>query len=418
MPGKRKGSHVAERLSSAVVNRARAGKSAPGKYYDGRGLFLSVTPGKSAHWLQRLTIRGRRQEMGLGSLATTSLAEARRLALENVAMARKGEDPIQARRKASAERNAPDFEAASRQCHELREGAWRNEKHRDQWIRTLEAYVFPSIGKKQLNTITASDILDALSPIWTTKHATALRVRQRIGVVLDWAKAKGWRTEGNPTADLSKALPAVGRVKKHHPAMPHAEVPAFLADVRSSGAGTTTKAALELLVLTAARTSETLGAQISEFDLAKALWTIPGERMKAKREHVVPLAPQAVDLVRDVLAEHSGKSTFLFESRTGKPLSQMAFLALMRRMQLETVPHGFRSSFRDFASEKTSASREVAEAALAHTIKDKVEAAYRRSDLLEKRRKLMTQWANYCTGGGAVVKLIPKAGTKSTEKVA
>lgn len=408
MPGKRKGGHVAERLSSVAVTRVRDGKGKPGRYYDGRGLFLEVSPSKSAHWLQRLTVHGRRREMGLGSVVTTTLAEARRIAVENLTLARKGEDPILFRRSETAAKTAPDFEGAARQCHELREGAWRNEKHRDQWISSLEAYAFPKMGKKRLNTVTSADILEVLTPIWTAKHATALRVRQRVGVVLDWAKAKGWRTEGNPALDLSKALPSVARVKKHHPAMPYAEVPAFLGQVRESGSTPQAKAAMEVLVLTATRTNETLAARIPELDLAKAVWTIPGERMKAKQEHVVPLAPRVAELLKAVLAAHSGKGDFVFESRAGKPLSQMALLAMMRRMNLKTVPHGFRSSFRDFAAEKTNASREVAEAALAHTIKDKVEAAYRRSDLLEKRRKLMNQWATYCAGGAAVVKLIPK----------
>ena len=408
MPGKRKGGHVAERLSSVAVTRVRDGKGKPGRLYDGRGLFLEVQPSGSAHWLQRLTVHGRRREMGLGSIVTTTLAEARRLAVENLTLARKGEDPIQFRRTEVASKTAPDFEGAARQCYELREGAWRNEKHRDQWLSSLEAYVFPKMGKKRLNTISSADILEVLTPIWTAKHATALRVRQRIGVVLDWSKAKGWRTEGNPVADLAKALPAVNRVKKHHPAMPHAEVPAFLSEVRGSGSTAQAKAAMETLVLTATRTNETLAARIPELDLAKAVWTIPGERMKAKKPHVVPLAPRVVELLRAVLAAHSGKGDFVFESRAGKPLSQMALLAMMRRMKLKTVPHGFRSSFRDFAAEKTNASREVAEEALAHTLKDKVEAAYRRTDLLEKRRKLMTQWATYCAGGGAVVKLVRK----------
>ena len=406
MPGKRKGGHVAERLSSVAVTRIRDGKGKPGRYFDGRGLFLEVSPSGSAHWLQRLTVHGRRREMGLGSVVTTTLAEARRIAVENLTLARKGQDPIQFRRNELAARTAPDFEGAARQCHDLREGAWRNEKHREQWISSLEAYAFPKMGKKRLNTITSADILEVLTPIWTAKHATALRVRQRIGVVLDWAKAKGWRSEGNPAMDLSKALPTVARVRKHHPAMPYAEVPAFLHSVRESGSSLHAKSAMEILVLTATRTNETLGARVSEFDLAKATWTIPGQRMKAKAEHVVPLATRAAEVIRAVLAAHSGKGDFIFESRPGKPLSQMALLAMMRRMGLKTVPHGFRSSFRDFAAEKTNASREVAEAALAHTIKDKVEAAYRRSDLLEKRRKLMNQWATYCVGGGAVVKLL------------
>lgn len=396
MPGKRKGGHVAERLSSVAVTRVRDGKGKPGRYYDGRGLFLEVSPSKSAHWLQRLTVHGRRREMGLGSVVTTTLAEARRIAVENLTLARKGEDPILFRRSETAAKTAPDFEGAARQCHELREGAWRNEKHRDQWISSLEAYAFPKMGKKRLNTVTSADILEVLTPIWTAKHATALRVRQRVGVVLDWAKAKGWRTEGNPALDLSKALPSVARVKKHHPAMPYAEVPAFLGQVRESGSTPQAKAAMEVLVLTATRTNETLAARIPELDLAKAVWTIPGERMKAKETHVVPLSKAAVSILRRRWKLRTSDEGLVFSNNGEKPISDMTMTKLLRDAGIKgATVHGFRSAFTDWAAEKTDFPKEVADKALAHKLSNQVEAAYRRTDFFDKRRELMTMWAKF-----------------------
>lgn len=407
MVGKQKGSrHVAGKLPVVLVNRAKARKLTPGRYSDGRGLMLEVRPGGASHWLQRLTVHGRRRDIGLGSLETTPLADARRDAEANHALARKGGDPLEARRERRAAITAPDFEGAARQCYEDRQGAWRNAKHQWQWLNTLETHVFPRLGKRRLDTITVADVLSVLTPIWTTKHETAKRVRQRIGLVLDYAKAKGWRKEGSPTREIGTALPKLQKVKQHQPAMPYADVPGFISNLRRSKAGYAVKDALELLILTAARTGEVIGMRLGELDLERAQWNVPGERMKASVPHTVPLAPRAVAILKGAIKRHSGKADIVFEAKAGKPLSNMALLAYMRRLGLEFVPHGFRSSFRDFAAERTNAPREVAEAALAHLVGNKVEAAYRRSTLLDLRRRLMVQWATFCEGGGAVVRLV------------
>jgi integrase len=359
----------------------------------------------SARWLQRIVVGGRRRELGLGSLTLVSLAEAREEALANRKLARSGGDPVAARRARLAANQAPTFADAAQQCYDGRAETWRNEKHRAQWLSSLAAYAYPRIGALRVNEVTVTDVLNVLTPIWSVKPETARRVRQRIGLVLDWSKAKGWRDSGSPTREIGKALPTHPRTQRHQPSMPYSEVPGFLTQLAATGATDATKAAMEILILTASRTNEVLGARLAELDLAKAVWTIPASRMKARRAHVVPLTPRVVDLFKAMVAAHSGKGDFVFEAKPGKPLSQMTLLQVMRRLELKTVPHGFRSSFRDFAAERTSVPREVAEAALAHTLSDKVEAAYRRSDLFDKRRKLMMQWASLCEGGGKVVKL-------------
>lgn len=399
-PAKAKSKRQTNRLSAAHVR-----SPAPGRYLDGNGLFLEVEATGAARWLQRLMVRGHRREIGLGSLALKPLAVAREEALANRKIAREGGDPIAVRRARLAANQAPTFEEAAQMCLAARAGKWRNAKHKAQWSSSLATYANPKIGAKRVNDITVAHVLEVLEPIWNTKPETARRVRQRIGLVLDWTKAKGWREAASPTREIGKALDTNPRIKRHQPAMPYSEVPAFLTRLADSGAGESTKAALEVLILTASRTSEVLGARWDEVDLEKAIWTVPGDRMKAKKAHAVPLTPRAVELFKAMRAAHSGKGDVVFESKAGKPLSQMALLQVMRRMELKTVPHGFRSSFRDFAAERTNVPREVAEAALAHTLPDKVEAAYRRSDLFDKRRRLMAQWATHCAGGGTVVRL-------------
>lgn len=397
---KAKGRHKFNRLTAAHLRSPR-----PGRHQDGQGLYLDVDPSGAARWVQRLMVQGRRRDIGIGPLSLVSLSEARDAAIANRKIARSNGDPIAVNRAARAVEMAPTFEDAAQQCYDAREGGWRNDKHRAQWLSSLKAYAYPALGRKRVNAIGTADVLDVLTPIWTAKAETAHRVRQRIGLVLDWAKAKGWRETGSPTRELGKALPSRTRTKRHQPAMPCADIPAFLTALNASGASEATKAAMECLILTAARTGEVLRARWPEFDLAKAVWTVPGERMKAGKAHAVPLAPRAVELLAAVHKTHSGEGDYVFEAKAGKPLSQMTLLQVMRRAELPYVPHGFRSSFRDFAAERTNAPREVAEAALAHVVGNKVEAAYRRSDLFEKRRALMMQWAAHCAGGGTVIRL-------------
>jgi integrase len=275
---------------------------------------------------------------------------------------------------------------------------WRNGKHRDQWINTLKQYTFRSLGHLRVDQITTPDILRTLGPIWLSKPETARRVRQRIGVVFDWAKAAGFAAGENPVDGVSQGLPRQPERKTHFSALPYHQVPAFIAQLQSSDLFEGSKLAFEFMILTAARTTETLCAHWAEIDWHEHLWTIPGTRMKAGREHRIPLPGRCLEIL--TLAMHfSSGSDYIFPGRSpSRPMSNMVFLMTLRRMELSVTAHGFRSAFRDWASEKTNFPREVCEMALAHSIKDKSEAAYRRGDLLEKRRDLMSAWAEFVAG--------------------
>ena len=383
---KRKGQHPHRALSAVRVNSIKA----PGRYADGNGLYLLVDPSGAKRWILRTIVRGRgRTDIGLGGLSLNTLAEARDKAATLRKVAREGNDPIIERRRAIA---APTFEVAARKVHTEHSASWKNAKHADQWINTLEQYAFPVLGTRPVNLIDTPDVLKALSPIWLTKPETARRLRQRINVVLDWAKAAGFRTGDNPVAGVAKALPKQGNGVTHHAALPYTEVSAFVEKLRACDAGEPAKLAFEFLILTATRTSEVLLATWAEID--GDTWIIPAGRMKAKREHRVPLPPRCVEIL--TRAKTLG-GDFIFPGRKGKALTNMVFLMTLRRMGIDITAHGFRSSFRDWASERTNFPREVCEMALAHTITDKTEAAYRRGDLFEKRRDLMTLWSTYAT---------------------
>lgn len=360
----------------------------PGKYFDGNGLYLLVKPNGSRSWVQRIVIRGKRREMGLGSASLVTLAEAREAALQNRRIARAGGDPIQARQEALA---VLTFEEAARKVYEMHLPTWRNAKHASQFINTLETYAFPKIGAVKVGEVNTNDVLRVLTPIWTAKPETARRVRQRIGMVMKWAVAKGWRQD-NPAEAISQALPKHERRKVHRKALPYADVPAFISTVKASKAGLVTKLAMEFLILTAARSGEVRGAVWSEIDLQAAIWTVPASRMKAKREHRVPLSPRAVEILNAARKMSDGSDLVFAGARKGRPLSDMTLSKLTKELGFDVDVHGFRTSFRIWAQEKTDAPREVAEAALAHTIRNQAEAAYARSDLFERRRKLMNGW--------------------------
>ncbi len=362
----------------------------PGKYFDGNGLYLLVKPNGSRSWVQRIVIRGKRREMGLGSASLVTLAEAREAALQNRRIARAGGDPIQARQEALA---VLTFEEAARKVYEMHLPTWRNAKHASQFINTLETYAFPKIGAVKVGEVNTNDVLRVLTPIWTAKPETARRVRQRIGMVMKWAVAKGWRQD-NPAEAISQALPKHERRKAHRKALPYADVPAFISTVYASKAGLVTKLAMEFLILTAARSGEVRGAVWSEIDLQAAIWTIPASRMKAKREHRVPLSPRAVEILNAAREMSDGSDLVFAGARKGRPLSDMTLSKLTKELGFDVDVHGFRTSFRMWAQEQTDAPREVAEAALAHTIRNQAEAAYARSDLFEKRRGLMAAWAS------------------------
>ncbi len=364
----------------------------PGRYFDGQGLYLQVDPSGARRWLQRIVIRGKRTDLGLGGWPLVSLAEGREKALENRRIARSGGDPRMEKR------DVPTFAEAAAEVIELNRPTWRNTKHAAQWGSTLKTYALPYFGSRPVDEVSGADVMKALTPIWTSKPETARRVRQRIGAVMKWAIANGFRPD-NPAGDIETALPKTPRVKAHMAALPYAEVPAALASIRVSTARPATRLALEYLVLTAARSGEVRAAVWNEISVEACVWTIPAERMKAGREHRVPLPNRALEILDEARSLESDFG-LVFPSPRGKPFSDMAMTALLRRLDVPCVPHGFRSSFRDWAAEQTDAPHAVMEAALAHIVGNSTEAAYFRSDLFERRRTLMAQWAEYLIGNG------------------
>jgi len=386
---KRTGKHPDKVLTAVRINALKQA----GRYADGNGLYVVVDPSGAKRWILRTMVQGRRRDIGLGSLRLVSLGEAREAARTHRKLARDGGNPLAERRRARA--IIPTFEDLARTVHGQHKAGWKNAKHGEQWITTLKTYAFPALGNVPVDQIGTPEVLRALAPIWVPKPETARRVRQRIATVLDYAKAAGYRSGGNPVEGIAKALPRQPDRRDHHAAMPYTEVSRFVRRLHAEEGRTGVALALEFLILTAARTGEVLGAKWSEIDLDEGAWIVPDNRMKAGREHRVPLTARAIEVLR--AAQSLGKkSEFVFPGRTStRPMSNMAFLMLMRRLNAEYTVHGFRSSFRDWASERTSFTREICEAALAHMVKDRTEAAYRRGDLFEKRRELMTSWAAY-----------------------
>jgi integrase len=393
------------RLTALKVEKARK----PGMYADGGGLYLRVTPEGARNWVFRFMIDRKPRWMGLGPLALYSLADARARAQDARRKRHEGIDPIEARRAKQAQQRLDAAKAITfKQCAESyiasHRAGWRNAKHRYQWPATLGAYVYPAIGALPVQAVDTALVHKVLEPIWTAKPETASRVRQRIENILGFAKVCGYRDGENPArwrGHLDNLLPARSKVRdvKHLAALPYVELPTFLVNLRTREA--TAARALEFLVLTAARTGEVIGARWNEIDMLDKIWTVPAGRMKAHREHRVPLSPRAVAILKEMLAARNGDdgNAYVFPGpKPGKPLSNMAFLMLLRRMGLDYLTvHGFRATFKTWASERTSFQNEIAEAALAHIIGDKVEQAYRRGDLFDKRRRLMQQWATYCT---------------------
>ncbi len=375
----------------------------PGKYGDGNGLFLVVAGTGAKRWVQRITIRGKRCDLGLGPLSSVSLAEARELAARNRKEAVAGGDPLREKREAAA---VLTFEEAAREVHRLHLPTWRNEKHGRDFITSLEMYAFPRIGHLRVSDVTAADVLGVLTPIWITTHETARRVRQRIGTVLKWAVAKGWRQD-NPADAITTALPKVPKMKAHRVALPYAEVADFLTVLRGCGALPQTRWAIEFLILTAARSLEVRDAMWDEIDLDAATWTIPAARMKMKRPHRVPLSPRAIAVLKEA-HDLFGSTGRLFPGmKKDRPLSDVALSKTVKGLGYPVDVHGFRTSFRTWAQDKTTFPREVAEACLAHLVGTEVERAYSRSDLFDKRRRLMDAWAAYVASesAGKVVRI-------------
>ena len=378
----------------------------PGTHAVGGGLYAVVRDTGANSWLVRGMLDGKQCPVTLGQWDHMSLAEAREKAAECRKLLKQGTDPRKARAdaKKAAEAAARTFKDAAEAFIESNKAGWKNAKHAAQWANTLATYADPHFGELPVSAVETAHVLAALQPIWTTKTETAGRVRGRVEAVLDYAKARGWRTGENPArwrGHMSVILPARDKVApvQHHPALPWQEIGAFMSKLAAQK-GTGAKA-LHFAILTAARSGEVRGALWSEVDLEAKVWTVPGHRMKAGREHRVPLSQPALAVLRELAAQRTSDSpdTLIFAGmKAGKPLSDMSLTAVLRRMKLgHLTAHGFRSSFRDWAGEETNYPREVAEAALAHRSGGKVEQAYARGDLFEKRRKLMDAWAEYCS---------------------
>jgi integrase len=371
-----------------------------GRYADGNGLYLKVTESGAKRWELRTVVHGKRRDIGLGGLRLVSLAEARELAEKYRKLARNDGDPIAEKRR--ERRVVPTFKEAAEAVHKEHTKAWKNAKHSDQWINTLKAYAFPVFGDRAVDQVQTPDVLKALTPVWLAKPETARRVRQRIGAVLDWAKASGFRSGDNPVDEIGKALPRQQDRGGHFAALPYMEVAAFVRKLHDPEP-TIASLAFEFLILTAARTGEVLEAKWSEIDLDQATWTIPAARMKAGREHRVPLPPRCIELLAKAKVLAAG-SECVFPGRSNdKPMSNMVLLMIVRRLASDCTVHGFRSAFRDWASERTNFAREICEAALAHIVKDKTEAAYRRGDLFDRRRELMAAWAGFVAADDATI---------------
>ncbi len=375
----------------------------PGRHGDGDGLYLNVTPSGSKSWIQRIVIAGRRRDIGLGPYPAVSLATARAIAHDNRTAVAQGRDPVAEKRDAreAARRPSPSiptFAEAAARVIELRRPIWSNAKHAAQWESTLVTYAHPVIGHKTVDSITPADAMDVLSPIWTSKPETASRVRQRMETVMDWAVTHGYRLDNPAGRSLLKVLPSVKRLKEHRQALPYAQVPDAVVRVRESSADVPTKLAFEFLVLTAGRSGEVRAAEWREVDWETATWEIPGARMKARRPHRVPLSGRAIEILGEASRFGDGQGLVFPAARSSRAASPMTFTALLRRLGIPAVPHGFRSSFRDWVIELTSTPWAVAEAALAHNVGNATEAAYMRSDLFDQRRALMDAWAKYVAG--------------------
>ena len=381
--------------------------STPGRHGDGAGLYLIVTASGSKSWVQRIVIDGRRRDIGLGGYPTVGLAEARILAVGNRTAIARDQDPVIEKRRSAI----PTFREAARQTHQANLPRWHNQRHTSSWLQTLEKHAFPILENMPVDRIGRADVLEVLTPIWGGRPETAIpetarRVRQRIRTVMRWAMAHGF-IENNPAGEaIDGALPPMPKLKAHLRALPYEEVAQALEVVNASQASLAAKFCLRFAVLTAARSGEARGALRDEVDLERAVWTVPAVRMKGSLDHRVPLSDAALAVLREATKLRDG-SGLIFPSpmRRGQPLSDMTLTKVLRATGLaeRATVHGFRSSFRDWAAECTSAPHAVMELSLAHRVGSAVEQAYARSDLLDQRRTLMNAWADFVTAGAGKV---------------
>jgi len=396
MVAKERKAHPVNKLTAAAVRKLGAGM-----YADGGGLYLVVDDTGARRWALRTTVHGRRREIGLGPVSLYSLAEARERARALRKVARAGGDPIAERDK--DKRASLSFSDAARKVHaeQIAPNA-KNGKHVAQWLTTLETYACPSMGSLPVHAVEQADVLRVLSPIWTEKPETARRVRQRLRTVLDWARTAGHRDGVNPVEGVEKGLARQKDRTAHHPALPWRDLPDLMQRIEATeGMGSL---ALQFAILTAARSGEVRLATWAEIDFEAGVWTIAPDRMKAGREHRVPLSDAALAVLEKVRPLSVGSDSLLFPSkRAAKPLSDMTLAAVLKRLEAAVTVHGMRSTFRDWAEENTSYPHEVKEAALAHAVKNRVESAYQRTDLFDKRVNMMDAWASYATGAGTKV---------------
>lgn len=393
-----------------ALTSLRVEKAKPGVHCDGRGLLLRVSPNGAKSWILRVQHEGRRRDFGLGSLDWVSLDEARAAAAKLRASIKTGLEPIDRstrRERDSARIVIPSFEEAARQCYDALESGW-DDKRKKNWLTSLENHIFPHIGKKPVDSIDSARVRDALAPIWLEIPDTSRRILQRITAVLDFAHIQGWRPEETSLRTVSKGLPRQNDRGGHFEAMPFMDVPEFFRRLIDSP--TISRDAMRFLIYTAARSNEVRKATWPEIDLDKGMWSIPAERMKARVAHQVPLPPQAIALLQPYWEARRNDQALIFSIRGTKPLSDMTLTKALRTMGIDKATvHGFRSSFTDWSSERTNFPKEVADKALAHLIPDRVEAAYRRTVFLEKRRKPMALWADFLHGNNAKQKAVKRS---------
>jgi integrase len=367
----------------------------PGRHADGRGLYLVVRDGGSRAWVLRTQVEGKRQDLGLGSIDKVSLAQARAKASEFRAKLKSGENVRSA--KAPAAKLVPTFSEVARSCHTTIKGGWANKRHSDSWLASLERHIFPLIGDTRVDEVTSVMVRDALAPIWMKTPETARRALQRIGTVLDYAHIEGWCPHEAALRSVTKGLPKQPADEGHFEAMPYADVPAFYSRLKALPE-TPGRDALMFTIFAAVRSGETRHAAWSEFDLKAATWSIPPSRMKMKKLHVIPLAPAVLDILKRRWTLRTEDAGLVFSTDGVRPLSDMTMTKVLRDLGLPKITvHGFRSSFTDWAAERTRIPKEVVDKALAHKVADRVEAAYRRTDFFERRRRLMKAWATFLT---------------------
>ena len=379
-----------------------------GLHCDGFGLYLRIAPGGSKQWIQRVQYGGKRRDLGLGGWPVVSLAKAREKAFSHRVAISDGRDPLADKRKASA----PTFRDAAAKTYDANKGRWRSAKTAKNWTQQFELHVFPIIGDLPVDKIGREQVLRVLTPIWSKRPEVARKLRSRLRAVLAWAQAHGYVDQNAAGEGIDAALPSQPAVRAHYKALPFDQVPACLRTIEAAtGASDAVRACFRYMVVTCSRAGEARGARWSEIDLSAATWTIPASRMKANREHRVPLSAAAIDVLRKV-EPLRGESDLVFPSptRPGKPTSNMTLTKALRTAKIDAVPHGFRSSFRVWASERTNSDHAVMELCLAHAVGSSVERAYARSDLFAKRRRLMDLWGGFLTSDSATVVSFPASG--------